>query len=300
MRLAQIRHFLAAVDAGSLRGAALKEGVSQPAITKSIRHLEAELQVQLLQRNARGAALTRAGRTFLERARVVQSELRKAEDDLDLLRGGREGSVALGSAPVTCMLVLPEAVQQFQRSRPGTTVRIIEAGNRALLPMVRDETLDFSISQAPSGTLEGALAFKPLFRPRLVVVGRRGHPLRHAKSLRQLTDASWLMFYPPGTGAMLEKACQMAGVPLPRRILHCESYAAALALIAKTDTLGLISPQIVSESWAERSLQAIRVQEEIPSPLVGIYTRGDAPLTPAAAAMAQAVTAVARRLARQR
>jgi LysR family transcriptional regulator of abg operon len=299
MRLNQIRDFIGVVEAGSLRGAAAEIGVSQPAITKSIRQLERELHAQLLQRNARGATLTRAGKAFLERARVIQSELRKAEDDLELLRGGREGSVAFGAAPITCMLVVPDAMLQFQHTRPGASVRIVEGGNRALLPLVRDDTLDFCVSQAPNGKLDGALAFKPLFRPRLVVVGRRGHPLREAQSLRDLVDASWLMFYPPGSGAMLEKAFNAVGLTLPSSIVHCESYAVALALIAKTDILGLISPHMISESRGQRGLQKIDIAEEIPSPLVGLYTRADTPLTPAAAAMAQAVTAVARRLARQ-
>lgn len=299
MRLNQIRDFIAVVESGSLRGAAGRIGVSQPAITKSIRHLEQELHTQLLQRNARGAAVTRAGKAFLERARVIQAELRKAEDDLELLRGGREGSVAFGAAPITCMLVVPDAMLEFQRSRPGAGVRIVEGGNRALLPLVRDETLDFCVSQSPNAKLDGALRFKPLFRARLVVVGRRGHPLRDAKSLRDLVDASWLMFYPPGSGAVLEKAFNAAGLALPRSIVHCESYAVALALIANTDILGLISPQMVGERWGQRGLQKIEIEEDIPSPLVGLYTRADAPLTPAAAAMAQAMTAVARRLARQ-
>ncbi|HYR34273.1 MAG TPA: LysR substrate-binding domain-containing protein [Burkholderiales bacterium] len=299
MRLNQIRDFLEVVESGSLRAAAGKIGISQPAITKSIRQLEQELHAQLLHRNARGAAMTPAGQVFLERARVIQSELRKAQEQLALLRGGAEGSVAFGAAPITCMLVVPDAMLQFRRNRPGASVRIIEGVNRVLLPLVRDETLDFAISQNPNTKLDAGLRFKPLFRPKLNVVGRRGHPLGSAKSLRQLADASWLMFYPPGTGAMLETAFAGLGLPLPRAIVHCESYATALSLIAKTDILGLMSPQIASEGWGQRQLQKIEVEEEIPSPLVGLYTRADTPLTPTAASLVQAVTATARQLARR-
>jgi DNA-binding transcriptional LysR family regulator len=298
MRLNQIRDFLAVVEAGSLRAAAQKVGVSQPALTKSIRQLEQELRAQLLHRNARGAAATPAGRAFLARARVIQSELRKAEDDLALLRGGSEGGVAFGAAPVTCMLIVPEAMLQFRRERPGAGTRIIEGANHVLLPMVRDERLDLCVSQAPGPKLDASLLFKPLFKPRLVVAGRRGHPLRGAGSLRDLAEAAWLMFYPPGSGGMLERAFAASGLPLPRGIVHCESYAAALALIARTDILGLITPGLLAAGWGQRQLQQIQIQEEIPPPLVGLYTRADAPLTPAAAAMAQALTASARRLAR--
>jgi DNA-binding transcriptional LysR family regulator len=131
------------------------------------------------------------------------------------------------------------------------------------------------------------------------VIGRRGHPLRDAKSLRDLATAAWLMFYPAGSGAMLEKAFAALGLPIPRAIVHCESYASALALIAKTDVLGLLLPQMASEAWGQRSLQIIEIEESIPAPLMGLYAKADTPLTPAAAAMARAATAVSRRLARQ-
>lgn len=296
MRLNQIRDFVAVVQSGSLRAAAQSVGVSQPAITKSIRQLEEELHVRLLQRNARGAAPTAAGRAFLARARAVQAELRKAADDLEAYRGGSRGSVAIGVAPAACMMIVPDAMLEFRRRYPGAAVRIVEGVNTALLPLVRDETLDFSIGGRVPKKLDGALRFKPLYRFPLVVVGRQGHPLRNAGSLRDLTQAQWLMFYPVGEGA-LEKAFKAAGLPLPPAIVHCESYASALALLAKTDTLGLLVPQMLAEPYGQRYLQRIDIREQIPAPLVGMYLR-DAPFTPAAAAMAQAVTAAARRLAR--
>jgi DNA-binding transcriptional LysR family regulator len=298
MRLSQIRDFIAVTNAGSLRAGARTVGVSQPAITKSIRQLETELGVQLLLRNARGAVATPAGKAFLARARVVQAELRKATDDLQAFQGGREGSVAFGLAPSACMLIVPDAMLQFRRQHPHARVRIVEGVSTALVPLVRDETLDFSIGQSPAAKSDAAIRFRPLMRMPLVVVGRQGHPLRTAKSLRELTDAPWLMFYPLGSGAMLEKAFTAAGAPMPRTIVHCESYAAALALLAKTDTLGLVVSQMLEETYGQRHLRQIKVQEALPASLLGMYTRADAPLTPAASAMAQAVTAITRRLAR--
>jgi hypothetical protein len=54
---------------------------------------------------------------------------------------------------------------------------------------------------------------------------------------------------------------------------------------------------VVAEPWG-RYVQKIDIEETIPAPLLGMYTRADTPLTPAASAMAQAITATARRLAR--
>ena len=256
--------------------------------------------MQLLQRTARGAVATPAGKAFLARARVVQSELRKAVDDLAPFQGGAEGSVAFGMAPQAAMLVVPEAMQQFRRRYPSARVRIIEGVGTALLPAVRDETLDFAVAGSPPASGEPGLRFKPLLRLPLVVAGRPGHPLSGAGSLRELAEAAWLMYYPVGSTGMLEKAFAAAGLAMPRAIVQCESYATALALLSTTDTLGLITPRMVQSPLGAYRLQQIRIKETIPAPLLGLYHRSDAPLTAAAAALAQAVTAVARRLARER
>jgi len=297
MRLQQIRHFLAALDAGTLRAAALRLGISQPAITKSLRQLEQQVGARLLLRTPRGVVLTPAGRKFKERARVIEAELRRLSEDLAAERGEGDGSVAFGVGPQACMLLVPESLQHFRRQFPHARVRILEGVAPGLLGFVRDETLDFCVSMAPAAKLDGALTFKPLMRPPLVVAGRKGHPLRRATSLRELSDCQWLMYFPIGVGAMLEKAFAAVGAPMPRSILQCESYATALSLLAKTDTLGLLFPPMLADPFGSQ-LQQIPVSEPIPSPLTGLYARADAPMTPAAAAMAQAITATARRIAR--
>ena len=108
------------------------------------------------------------------------------------------------------------------------------------------------------------------------------------------------MFYALGTGAILERAFASAGVAMPRAIVQCASYAAALALLAKTDTLGLLIPPMLEEPYGQRQLRQIKIQETLPAAVIGMYARADAPFTPAAASMAQAVTATARRIARGR
>ena len=90
-----------------------------------------------------------------------------------------------------------------------------------------------------------------------------------------------------------------AGLPGPRQMVQCDSYNVALALLAKTDMLGLISSWMLKESRARDLLQQIAVTEPMPSYTVGIFTRMDPPLTPLAAALARALTAVARQLTRR-
>ena len=258
MRLNQIRDLIAVSEAGSLRAAARRIGISQPAMSKSLAELEREFQAQLLTRTSRGVALTAAGRAFVARARVVQAELRKVEEDLAALRGGTEGTVAFGIGPALGLPLMPGAMVRFRAERPGARVRIREGMRNALLPLVRDETLDFAVTELAEAT-EPGIHFRPLFRLELAVAARKGHPLARATSLSDLAEAPWLFFYPPGSGGALERAFVAAGLSSPNGVVHCEFYITALALIAQTDLLGLVPPEIIEQPMAHRYIQRIHV-----------------------------------------
>jgi LysR family transcriptional regulator, regulator of abg operon len=133
------------------------------------------------------------------------------------------------------------------------------------------------------------------------VVARKGHPLRNARSLAQLAEADWLCLLPPPTsGSPLDLIFSTAGLPGPRVVIECDTHTAMITLLGKSDMLGSISRPLLDEPLVRDSLQEIAVAETMPSMTVGIITRTDPPLTPVAAAMARAVTAAARRLARSR
>jgi LysR family transcriptional regulator of abg operon len=298
IRLSQLRSFLAVVEAGSLRAGTRQAGMSQPALTRSLQQLEDELQARLLVRSARGVSLTPAGRAFFARASAVQEELRKAQEELDTLRGSVGGTVALGIAP-HLSAVVPQAMARFREKYPVAEVRIVEGVRTALLPRLREESLDFMIAQNPGGPLPPGLRFRPLLRPTLVVVGRKGHPLAKARSLKDLADAQWLVFNPPGAGGVVERAFERAQLPAPRALVHCESYATALGLMAHSDLLGLLFERRFDDPWVERELHRFDLRDEIPAPLLGLFIRAETPLAPAAAAMAQALTSAVRALARR-
>jgi DNA-binding transcriptional LysR family regulator len=296
MRLNQIRDLLAVVEAGSLRAAARRIGISQPAISKSLAQLERELQAQLLLRTARGIVLTPAGQAFVARGRVIDAELRKAQDDLSALRGRREGAVAFGVGPAVTFPLVPDALARFRAKWPRAQVRIREGMRTALFPLVRDETLDFTISEnvAPNG--EAGLRFRLLMQPELIIIGRAGHPLARARSLQELAAATWLTFNQPGSRGALERTFEAYGLAPPNALVHCESYATALALIARSDLLGLVVRDLTELPWASRFMHRFHIREKISRPTIGVFSRTDAPLSPAAAAMVQSLSAAARAL----
>ena len=73
-------------------------------------------------------------------------------------------------------------------------------------------------------------------------------------------------------------------------------YNSVVALLASTDMVAILSRRLLSEPYAREYLQEIKVRERLPSLSVGIFSRADTPLSPAAEAMAKALAVTARGL----
>ena len=296
MRLRQIEDFLAVIDEGSIHAAARKTGLSQPAVTKSLRGLEAELHTQLVRRTNHGVVATPAGRAFYARARAAQAELRKGEEEIAQLAGEGSGSVALGVGPLAALLVAPEAVIRFREKFPAASVRIVEGCPNEFISMVRDGTLDFAMRPKVAGKLDPALTFRPLFLDKIIIVGRKNHPLRNAGSIAQLGEAVWVRgaLGSGTTAGSLNHMFSTLKLPAPRTIVQCDSYNVAISVIGKSDALGIIVRRFLATAPACDLLQEIKIAEPMPTVTIGMIMRKDPPLTPTAAAMAKIVTAVTR------
>ena len=276
LRLNQIRDLLTVLDCGSVRAAAAKLGVSQPAVTKSVRALEAELGAELLHRSTQGVTPTPAGAAFAARARVAQLELERAREEVQAGRGEGGFSLNLGVGSAPMVLVATEAIRRFRQEHPACRMHVVEGPGQTLLPLVRDGVMDLALAQRVEPKVAPGLTYRPLLRTRLVVVGRRGHPLAHARSLAELHEADWLVYRPPNAYGVLEEALRAEGLPFPARYVHCESFALTLALLRSSDLLGLLVPQAL-DAPHRALLQEIPLKKPLPELSVGMYRRSEAP-----------------------
>lgn len=295
MRLNQIRDFVAVMECGSINGAARALTVSQPGITKSIRALEGELQVQLVQRTTRGVVPTAYGRAFYERARIAQTELRRGEEEIERLAGRRSGSVSFGTGPIAAAMLVPQAVLAFHKQFPRADVRIVEGFPQGLMSRVRDETLDFLIGpRFPDMRLDSGVVFRPLFQHPLVVACRHGHPLQGVRSLHKLAHLPWLCFEPR---KLLDEIFATLAVPAPHPVLQCESHSAFLKILCGSDMVGIVPRRVLAEESVRGRLVEVPVVEPLRAHTVGMFTRADTPLTRMAQAMVKALSKAGRELA---
>ena len=121
---APLRSFLAVAELGSVSGAARQLGLTQPAVTKQLRALEAALRCALVERAGRGLRLTAAGvllAQFGKRGAAVLSDLATALTDLEQ---GQSGTLVIGAGVTTSVLLLPPWLRELRRRHPGIDISV--------------------------------------------------------------------------------------------------------------------------------------------------------------------------------
>jgi LysR family transcriptional regulator of abg operon len=295
LSLAQLRQLVALADAGSIGAAARTLGVSQPAVTKSLRALEARLGVALVRRTTRGTELTKHGQTFLLRARSACREIERGEAELADAATQAGGPIVLGASPAAAAALLPGPLKRLRRDF-AVDVRIIEGMPVATLPRVRDESLDFALGPSLRASLAGDLACTPLYRNEMAIVVRRGHPLAAARSLVELMDCEWITAGLGTASLIVDDMFTAAGLPTPRWAIRCESVPGLIAITAQSDFVATLPRSLLTLGIAERLLEPINVREKMASSTMSLFTKRDSPLPAAADKLVRLIKAEAKRL----
>ena len=175
--LAELRAFCAAVELSSLGRAARVLGVSQPALSKQMRGLEALTGVRLLERSPRGVSPTPAGTRLYLAARRVLAE----DETIEGLMGGvlaHGVPVRLTASPTMAESVLPELLVDFEdRHERHLSVELTIVSSAMARELVREGRADIALAAVdPSGQEAGSPLQIPLCEDEVVVVVPRGHP----------------------------------------------------------------------------------------------------------------------------
>ncbi|HSV84826.1 MAG TPA: LysR substrate-binding domain-containing protein [Ramlibacter sp.] len=283
MKLNQIRMVLAIADKGSLRAAARDLDMTQPSLTHSLGELERELGATLFERNARGMVPTPVGQVFLRRAAVVDSEARRAREEVAQFLGSDHGELFICLSVVAHLALLPMALPLFQQRFPGVRLRVLEGAFPAVESRLRDGSMDFYIGAAPDPAPSSEFVVEKLFDNTRAVFARQGHPLAQARSLAELAGASWIT-----TGitdkaeAELRELFAQHRLPPPRLVLQSESMLTMLSTLMATDAMVIALRQLEEFPLTRSALQRVPVREDLPAPPVVVVRRAALPLAPAA------------------
>jgi DNA-binding transcriptional LysR family regulator len=200
-RLRLLREFAArgtiAATAGSL-------GYTPSAVSQQLAALEREVGMALLDRTARSAELTDAGRRLASHAERILAQVEEAEADLSAAAQEPSGRVSVAAFPTAAAAFAP-ALARSLRAHPGLTLLLRQTQRGEGLRQVSSAEVDVALiddwSGGPVGAESALLRFYPLVRDPLVLVVPRGHRLADPAEpvdLRQLRQTSRWMAAPAG------------------------------------------------------------------------------------------------------
>jgi DNA-binding transcriptional LysR family regulator len=143
---ASLRYFVEVARAGSIRAAAERLHIAPSALSRHIQRLEEELGARLLERRARGVALTDAGKVYARYARDATHAIQRVQSELEMLRGLQRGQVHVAAVEGVIADLLARAVAQFRRQFAGVTFSITALGTDEVCRAVREGDTDIGLA----------------------------------------------------------------------------------------------------------------------------------------------------------
>ncbi len=144
------RAFLAAAQTGSITRAAEALYVSQPALSQTIRQLEAALSCALFRRTPKGVVLTAEGKALLPFAQEGIARLWQGERRVRALTSLEDGEITVGASDMTLEFFLLPRLEEFHRLYPGVRVTITNGPTPETLKKLEAGVIDFGVVSEPA------------------------------------------------------------------------------------------------------------------------------------------------------
>jgi len=282
MKLHHLRNIVAVVERGSLRAGAKHLGLAQPAVSRSIKELERELGLTLFERNKFGMTLTHAGEVFARRAKAIQAEFARTLEEMEHLKGEDRGTITVGCSSATLIAMVPTIVNRFHVKYPNIRLKLLEGSLPMLENQIRDGLVDLYYGPVATGFVDPALVIELLFENERMIIGRRDHPLRNAKSLADLVGATWVTTpMAIDSDNEVNSVFVAAGLPSPRIAMQASSAMNLAVIVATSDLLAPVPQQWMELIRATGLMERILVREVSKAPRICAVRRANVPLTPA-------------------
>jgi DNA-binding transcriptional LysR family regulator len=241
MDLRDLRYFETIAELQHLGRASARLHRTQPALTSSIRRLEADCGTALFEKSGRGIRLTEAGKVLLKWAQRLRFDQEDARRELQSIGAGLTGHVRIGIVPTAAQFLLPTVARRLLQEAPEVTLRTVVGLIDTLKPQLRAGELDLMVGTESAD--EPGWISKKLAEDMIVVAASDKHPVFRSKpTLKDLAEYAWAL-QPPGapTRDWLDHAFDRQSLPRPRVQVETTMLLMLPALIVQTGLLSFIS-----------------------------------------------------------
>jgi DNA-binding transcriptional LysR family regulator len=278
MELRDIEYFAVIAEHGHLGRAANALGLSQPALSKSLRRLEQALQAKVVKRTPKGVALTAEGSALLLRVRELRLSLHSIAREIADMAQGRMGHLRVGIGFPRPEQLLASAFSALVKDAPRARVTATISDNDVMVPALCNGELDLIVNYLSSTHSREGLVREHLYDDQYVVVASRTHRLagREQVDLADLAHERWCVSpLALASQRRLHDVFREAGLRDPQITLECRSPGLRLHAVAGSDLLDWTSRGFVEQTPLAPKLEVLPVAELAWLRPVGLIYRQD-------------------------
>jgi len=262
MELRHLRYFIAVAEELHFARAAERLHIEQSPLSRAIKDLECDLDVQLLERTTRSTRLTWAGQVFLDEARRVLATLEQAMASTKAAATGYRGTLRIALSDGTDPLRLAALLAQCREEEPDVEVRLFEIPLAEQVKGLRGGLYDAGLAQA-ADVGEG-IVVRSVWNDPLVIAVPARHPLLAHKRipLTELVRYPLVLYHPElceGCYRQIERILRTVDVE-PIVAEHVATFDLMMTLVAAGYGLSFAS---------ESHMMVCRHPEVMARPLAG-------------------------------
>ena len=273
MTLNQLRYYVEIVGQSSFTKAAEKLFISQSALSKSIRALEDEFQIELINRSAKEFAMSEAGHVFYEYAVRILNFYNKETQELFQRLNSANGTLRLGVPPTAGAIFFYTVLNKFKQKFPGIDVQIEEITSKSIHELVSSGHLDMGAVIEPFR--DESFNKRPVYTSEAVLLVSKEHSLvnRDSVAFAELKNERFLsispeyMFYD-----VVKEKCIEAGFE-PEIVFESYQWEWVFEMVADGQGISIL-PKPLLDKFNTTRVHQIHLQEpEFPWTLSLIYQK---------------------------
>ncbi len=256
--------------AGSFSDAARELYITQPAVSQSVRSLEAELGVKLFVRGAKGVELTREGKILGDYVSSAMGMLEAGESRMHMLSMLDAGELRIGASDTVSKWFLLPIIQKFHRMYPNISLTITNRTTAETIRLLRSGAIDIGYVNMPAGS-EGVVFEECMPVNDTFIAGEAFSELRDRPvSLAELAEYPLIMLESTSRSRQwVDQHFQSNGVPL---MADVELSAHDLLVDFARIELGIacVIREFVHDSLMEGELFEIQLTPPVPRRAIGV------------------------------
>jgi DNA-binding transcriptional LysR family regulator len=262
------------VDHGSFSKAARELQVSQPALSISMDRLEASVGVKLLERGPMGVVPTPAGELLYSHAWFIQDEIAIARQQMQSQECADKQQITFGAIVSLVANVIPLAICKWRESHPDIPLQVVENSHPDLILSLLRTDLDFIIAWAGCSDVADGIKQRVLFRDRLIVFARPGHPVtKGTLSWEELAKFPWVSPLIGRKPPLIEQVMEAEGVRAPKQITECSSVSFMKVMVEHSDHIGMLANHTIEDDVAIGRVEALAITSHTLNRNIAVFSR---------------------------